>query len=294
MKHKLGFLAASCTALVAFFGFSASAFALHDPACNQWGNQFGVYDFQIDTPDSHRERAVSGVTGSGYACGSEIGWFYYGAETLYNHADVSVPPGVEIADSDLVPNGSYAAGASVNVLYHGPAGVSYFRDAVSSEVRTDYKAMCEWERDHEIVGPTPRGQIVSCLKGVNELGHSWSWATRVISPSQTDRNLSLTIGPMHGVVGVEPGLTYIDLDLCAYYGTVEGTECGSGGRQWQQKNGHASYPNCTNGNGVYTMTATNNAGETTDPAEACVEWTPKGFPPGSEPTNRPQPKRAGG
>ena len=207
------------------------------------------------------------MNGSAYACGSLLvedflGQVVAGQDTLYNHADIGVPPGVKIASSDLVSTGTDAGTATVNVLYV-LFGFGLFDDAVESTVRTDVKSKCESERDNEIVGDTPQGEIVSCLKGSNVLGENWSWSTLDVNGK-----LWLTIGPMHGLGGVEPGLTFIDLNLCGYYG------CGASG-QFQQKNGDIAGEGCSDGiKGVYTVSATMENGTVTPEASTCVQWTP--------------------
>ena len=153
--RKLKLLLAGTVALVALLGLSAQALAIHDPGCDTFNNDVGVFEFNMDTPDSHQSGDVSGVGGSAYACGSDlsgsgdpINWA--GDDTLNNHADIIVPPGVEIADSDLVPGGSdsnpyggsLAGVAKVHILmrlYGGPMfmdGQPDFTDGIPSTVRT--------------------------------------------------------------------------------------------------------------------------------------------------------------
>ena len=66
---------ASCIALVAFIGFSATAMAIAiGPDCDgdPYNNDFAVHDFTLVTPDSDVEHTVSGAAGEGVACGTEI------------------------------------------------------------------------------------------------------------------------------------------------------------------------------------------------------------------------------
>lgn len=280
--RKLYLSVVSCVALVAFMGLSATAYGLSDPRCTADGNPTEILDFQITSPESQKAYDNSNIVGSAYACGSNIGWFS-GAGTLYNHADVGVPDSVQIADSDLVPNGSRSASAFVNVLYHDPFGGAHFDAGVPSDVSTADKAECQNELDNEIVGSTPGNEpgseIVTCLYGTNPAGENWSWAVR-----DADGKLWLTIGPMHGPFGIEPGLTYVNLDLCAYYGAVGSLECGTdnnepvgeiGPDQWQQKNGCTGVKSDgTLSQTTYTVTATKENGTETPVAETSVSWSP--------------------
>ncbi len=278
MLRKTYLAIASCVALVAFMGLSSTAYGLDDPHCAGIGNPTAIDEFSITTPDSNVEHQVSGVHGSAYACGSNLTLFG-GDGTLYNHADIGVPPGVEIADSDLVPNGSYAAGASTNVLYR--AVTPFFQGGVPSVVTTAPKPGCQNELDNEIVGSTPGNLpgsvLVACLYGENPLGNNYNWSVR-----DADGKLWTTIGPMHGIAGIEPGLTFVDMNLCGYYGPVGIEECGTSG-QFQQKNGDASEPDCLNGNGIYTVTATMENGTVTPGASVCARWVSGGLQPNPRP-----------
>ena len=270
---------ASCVALVAFMGLSTSAYGAIDPHCEAIGNPIAIDEFTIDTPDSNQAYEASTIHGRAYACGSEITLFGGGDETLYNHADVGVPPGVQIANSDSVLVSSFAGDATVNVLYRA-VGVPIFQGGVLSVMETAPKSECQNELDEEIVGATPGNlpgsEIVACLKGTNPLGTNWNWSVR-----DAGGKLWTTIGPMHGLGGIAPGLTFVDMNLCGYYGDVGGTtypdDCGSeaNGDQFQQKNGHASAPDCNGGAGplgIYTLTATREDATVTPEASSCVAW----------------------
>ncbi len=98
---------ASCVALVAFMGFSATAYSANivDPDCDGTpnNNDFVVNNFGIVTANSDVAGEVSGMTGSGAACGTvlqdnflDCGSSPYGHETLNDYALVKSPPGVEV------------------------------------------------------------------------------------------------------------------------------------------------------------------------------------------------------
>ncbi len=290
--RKQSIVTTACITLVAFFGLSAQALAthgVHDPGCDQYdGNHTAaIYGFLADTPDSHVEHEVSSVTSSGYSCGSFLGpqGTTEGDDTLYNHADISLPRGVEIADSDSVPLRTYAGEVWGSFLARFPDGrprlfggenPDPYPIGVPGVVFTDHKKRCVLERIREIVGETPQGAIVSCLKIHNPFGWGWAWATR-----DQGGNYSLTIGPLHSPgITVGPGVTYGSLYLCGYYGPVvpdpvvdplTRDDCGTDG-QIQARNGDASFPNCENGNGVITIASTMYNGTVTPEATRCIEW----------------------
>ncbi len=268
--RKLYLVVASCAALAAFMGFSSNAFAaeVHDPGCNPYGNQVGMYEFSVDTPGTHMGREVSNIIGSARACGSSLQTDIFGITcvsgygTLYNHADVTVPGSARIADNSTVAVDSYAGSASVNVMADlGIAGCLQ-SSGIDSVVTVKPISDCEWQRTNRIVGATPQGPIVSCLRGDSALGYNYSWSTL------TNGDKALTIGPMRNdTFNVNPGLTYVDLDLCDYYGNPGGGVCGSAveGDQWQQKNGCLT--------GTYTATATMNNGTVTPVVQDTIQWT---------------------
>ena len=304
--RKLFLALTSCIALVAFMGFSATALAnhvegeLHDPFCagtyepggfgggpTGWDYGFSVVDFQIDSPDSYVEDEASRIVGSGHVCGSVIGDGGVGAETLANHADISVPNGVEISDSALVEEGSYAGTAKVNILMQAGEGqIASFVDDVDSVVRAAPKLECQYEIDNQLVAdapdgrPHPEGSMVQCLRGSNPLGYNYTWTTL-----DDTGQMAFTIGPMHNdELGIDPGLTYLNLTLCDFYGGPRSFDrtCGTevNGDQWVQKNGRSPDRYAETGcpadrdNGVYSITVTNEGSETTYPADTTpVPWT---------------------
>ena len=113
-------------------------------------------------------------------------------------------------------------------------------------------------------------------------GRIWLWVTR-------DRNgrETMTIGEFHNDSGSPVGITEVrGLKLCARAGRAGSNRCGGSSDPWLQTTGHPSYPIWSNrrtcfdlwgwdGRGIFTITATNRDGETTDPVEKCVVWDPK-------------------
>ena len=277
--RKLYLLVGSIVTIVAFTAFSATAFGLQDPRCEEEAGGgdpiVEMLDFSIDTPDSGMAWQNSSLVGSAYACGSDIGPLLQGAETLYNHADIGVPDGFQIADSDSVPVGSRTARATVNVLFHALLG-AHFRGGVVTDVLTAPKSECQSEIDDEIVGSTPGNQpgsvLISCMYASDpKVGHNWNWNVRTADGKQW-----MTIGPMHGIAGVSPGLTYVNLELCAYFGDpgTPAPQCGTEGDQFQQINGCGYEDNFGRifGDPTFTASATMRNGTVTPIAETNARW----------------------
>ena len=263
------YLVLASSMLVAFMGFSANAFAgeVHDPACVP--NDVAMHDFFVDTPGTHVGRESSNIVGFARACGSSLETDFLGITciggypSLYNHADITVPRSAQIADNSTVAVNSYAGTAIVNVMDDlGLLGCLQVSN-VPSVVTVKPIAECESQRTNRINGNTPQGPIISCLRGDSAYGYNYSWSTL------TNGVKALTIGPMRNdTLGVNPGLTAVDLDLCDYYGDPGGQVCGSegAGDQWQQKNG------CDLG--TYTATATMYDETVTPLVQSTVQWGP--------------------
>ncbi len=261
---------ASCVALVAFMGLSGTAFGLADPRCEADGNPTEILDFSIDTPYTGLAYKVSSFEWGAYFCGSEIFDDFDGA-TLYNHFDMRIPLGVDIADSGLVPRYSDAGIGVMNALYEDYS-LAWFTENVDTYVMTDEKYVCRSELRNRIVGWTPGNEpgseIVSCLMASNYIGANMIWVVR-----DADGGLWLTFGPMYGY-GEGTSFTYLKLQFCAYYGdpSVVGVECGSeeNGDQWQQRNGSSCWNKQT-----YSVRATMENGTVTPWAYTKVRWRGK-------------------
>ncbi len=276
--RKLYLVVISCVALVAFMGFSASAQAepLIEPGCAGAGNPIEILDFSIVT-SSNQAYEVSDLLGQAYACGSYAGGQntgdppFFGAETFVNHATIVVPPGFEVADSDLVTEGSYAGIAIPKFLLHTEEGYAGYVGGAPVVITTDDKDECRREIAEEIVGKVPpSGDMITCLRGEvpGGTGGNWSWFVRDPETGQQ----SFTIGPMHTPdPRIDPGLTYFELGLCDYFGEVGGDECGDSG-QWQQKNGSGC--SLTKGFGDFTATTTREDKQVTPEALSHVAWVP--------------------
>lgn len=267
MHHRQACFVMSCMALVAFFGISASAFALVDPACDgePYNNDPAIHEFSIGTPDSPYAHDESKMTANAVICGTELTPGFGGESSRYETASVSLAPGVEITNTANIPVGSYTGKAFVNLLYHGPIGTPYFAPNVPSTLRVDRP------------GPLTDcpADAVACHRGSNFLGHNWSWTT-----VDQDGNYKITIGKTYGLAGIAPGITYINLEMCKNFGQVNGSTCGSSSNPVIQYNGDPSALNCPgrgtgvvkSRNGIYTARAKQYGGTKTRLAMTCVPW----------------------
>ena len=212
-------------------------------------------------------------------------------DTLYNHADVVVPPGVKINNSARAPVDSWAGTAKVNILLKDAIlGTGLFIPDVPSELRVADKDECESERANRIIGDTPQGDIVSCMKGSNAVGFNYNWSTLNVIKDDDDRVIdryrALTIGPMSSpLADPDPGLTRVQLKLCEWYNIEDnGENCGTGGadQEYQQRNGAPSERRCREKNkynrryGMYTVTATMVNGTVAIGDGSCVVWNDAG------------------
>ncbi len=301
--RKIYLALVSCVALVAFMGFGGSAFAVVDPSCDgdPYNNDFAVHDFTLDTPDSHVAGDVSGVSGSGLACGTEISGTWLapvGAGTLNDNADILAAPGVKVNPTAGMPVDSYAGAAVINSASWAPIFGALIIPDVHSDLTVapigtaDQVETCAYEAAQAVGGPEP-GEIVACYRGTTDptalvKGHNFSWQT--LAP---DGRYTLTIGRFYndllahpaGIEGVKAGLTHIkEFTLCNNIGAPItpgiGGQCGTSSDPWIQKNGIMSTPinksplqYCPRDAGLYTVTVTNKAGETTGPVSSRVIWT---------------------
>lgn len=299
-------------AVGAFVGPAAPAFALVDPDCDEFGNRLGLYKFKIDTPDTRQAYRVSGVTGSGLACSTDIRnvpagpppapWTQYGSNTQFVKAEIKVPPGVRITPAAELTHGRYVGRAVVDSLTWvsdrtilSPA-LAMHPTNVAAEMTVD-KTTTPGQQP----GSCPRTpDEVACYKGwAGVIGFNWSWVLK--STDQYGRTrYTLTIGEMfHGLYPrrVPVGLTEIkDFRLCAWQGS--GSTCGTGGVPLQSNGTATDFPaSCQDGYGLYTATATRRDGQSTAPVSACVPWTDPGNvgppveigPPGTGPIIAPPP-----
>lgn len=279
--RKASILAASCIAVVAYLGLSAQAFAVHDPACDPYNNQFGIQELTIATPNMKMQNNVSGITGNGLACGTEIynnpflrSCSSKGDDSEFVRAEIKNPPGVVTNPTNDNPNfadGDYVGSANVNVVswLSPPCGFdALFYPNQDATVRIDKDAGTDCEP-----------AAIACYRGDSygiPKGHGWQW---VKHDAITGIN-TLYIGEFHNATtNSDTGITYLHpFTLCAYAGD-SGNTCGDSENvnpdKWVQTTGDHSYPNCSNGNGIYSARAKTRGpgtGVWTDEKTACVSW----------------------
>ena len=268
--RKLSFFVTGCIATVALLGFSVPAYALVDPDCDgePHNNTPALHDVSVTNTvgDSNVEHAVAGLEGHGLACGTDISDNYVGVDTQYVRTDIETPLGVGVNDATGMTDGRYVGTANVNVasFLGGAAGVI-----------EDVPAVLRIDQDSGTDCPV---EALACFRGDTEHflleGHAWIWLT------EDSGRYTLTIGEFYNDLSGEPsGLTHINsFVVCGYAGTVEGRECGNDPQSWLMTNGDQSTvpsPDCSNGNGIFTITATMRNGTTVDPVDVCVPWVPE-------------------
>ena len=287
---KLSLFFGTCILLVAFSALSAPAFADHiieaDCDGDPYDNSFALHGLEITAIDSDLAGEVSGINGRAAACGTTLHNSFFncgvspiGQDTLNNNANVETAPGVEINELDPATNpdlevGDFVGYAVVNVASCLASFLAGIHENIGSEMRVDSLDECERENRDMVGGPKP-GTVITCYKGVDvtsavSLGHNWNWTTL-----HNGRN-TLTIGPFHPAIG-SAGITKIQtFTLCGYVGTSSDNTVpcrNDSSRPWMQKNGDASAPDCRGGagpEGIYTGTVTNNRGDESPAATACV------------------------
>ena len=195
-----------------------------DPACEPHLGEFGLFDFEVDTPDSHIAWAVSGVTINMLSCGSEItntSRFFdqNGSGTLVDRFEIVEPPGVDVARTADMTDDAFVGTASVNVLsWDRFAYYPIFASDITLELRVDQSEGTD----------CPAG-TTACYKGTSTggdiSGHNWSWVT------EDSGRFTLTIGGYYNddFEGTPAGITKInEFALCGYVGDPFGSSCGSG------------------------------------------------------------------
>ena len=243
--------AASCMALVVFMGFSTSALANHvfDSDCAADPDAFEVTNFTINTPDSNVAYQVSGVTGTGLACGSRIHGNLInpldpaeGEMTLNDRAVIQNAPGVEVnqAPSADLPRGSYVGEARVDALTW-----IFFFGGATRVVNVEFTLRVD-DRDDPITPPggtwgTPDcpADSIACYRHKSDITHGWVWVVE-----DADGSTTMTLGRFYNDITGEPaGITEINaFFLCGYAGNTTENGCGDGSdpSKWLQKNGGLS------------------------------------------------------
>ncbi len=309
--RKLFLALASCAALVAFMGFSATASANHivEADCDlevggdgPYNNDFAVHDFEITFPDSMVEHEVSGLIGRGVMCGSAVDsmlgpdWNFdncgdpgsnppVGVESFLNEVEVTVPPGVIMNAEGFGVPGAYLGDANANAIS------CTLREVLPNQAVTTTAKVNETNPADDCPDDP---SVITCMLGNSALGYAYMWHTVTGQDSQGRDLYTLTIGPFHSLVG-DAGLTKLNFfTFCAYAGVVGGNECGTADSNpdgWLQINGDAAAPDCNGGagpEGIYTARAKNNLGDWTEGLDWCAAWTAASDPPETTITSGPR------
>lgn len=273
-----------------------------DSSCDgdPYNNDFAIHDFRVDTPDSHRDMAVSRLTSTFLVCGTNLGPSNEGTGTLVDHIDLLEAPLSWTSYTGIFPTGSYAGRLAGRMAYHDVGGNPKIEET-NATLRVDPLRIrplgnphfpprddCNREAEGQVNPDFDRDLLIlSCFKvesnpGSSVAWHSWVWGTISIVGGHLRR--FLVLGPIHldDRADVDAGLTKVDeLTVCGYLGVVGGSSCGktSMKRRLHSNGIGFRYSNpCGMGRGIFEVSATNKNGDVVpalsdDPVDFCVEWT---------------------
>jgi len=250
---------------------------VEDPECEtRYTNELQVYGFTAGTPGHRKPGEVSPLDGTGLACGTAVEkaglpevCSSTSKNSLNTKATLELPTGDKLRHTSELANGSWIGSVTGRVI--GCAGEE---SKVGLGV-TGIKSKKEWT-----AAQCPTAAI-ACYEGSatvevekgKAVGHDYAWV------KEEAGKLTLTLAAPE-VTGsgsgkefkVPTGFTMFKIELCALAGEPGTESCGASSANWIHKNGEESQPNCTNGNGLYKLTVTNEAGKTTPREESCVYW----------------------
>jgi Zn-dependent metalloprotease len=266
MNYKSGFERLNSETEARFPGLEPGD--LVDPQCagNPYANDFAVNGFSVDTPDHHIPGQVAPLKASGVACGTVVkttgSWSTCtGKETLNTQVSVQLPPGDKVNSTKNLANGSWVGKATGNAI--ACAGEK-------SELITGAAALRSLSSWSSSQCPTT---AIACYEGrakyEERIGYSYAYVT------ESGGTLTLTTTPIQVTVEgtqIPVGFGQFGVDLCARAGAPGTTECGGSSGTWIHQNGEPGEAACTSGKGLYTVTAKNSAGQSTQAARACVRW----------------------
>ncbi|HVD41476.1 MAG TPA: M4 family metallopeptidase [Solirubrobacterales bacterium] len=239
-----------------------------EPLCDEsvYSNNFAVNNFSVDTQGRRIPGQVSGLSSHGVACGTVVqatgSWSTCtGKETLNTQISVQLPPGDKVNSTKNLSNGSWVGKASGNAIacageeskvITGPAALRSLSSWSSSQCPTTAVACYEGRAKYE-----------------ERIGYAYAYVTESGGVS------TLTMTPIQVTVEgtqVPVGFGEFGVELCARAGAPGTTECGGSSGTWIHQNGESSEAGCANGKGLYSVTAKNGAGQSTQPARSCVRW----------------------
>jgi len=238
------------------------------PECggDPYANDFAVNSFYAETPGRNIPGQVSGLKAGGTACGSVVqktgSWSTCtGKESLNSQVTVQLPPGDKVNSTKNYANGSWVgtayghaiacAGEESRVI-EGYAGLRSLSSWTSSQCPTTAIACYEGRASYE-----------------GRPGYSYAYVTESAGVA------TMTMTPIQVTVeGVQVpvGFGKFSVELCARAGS---SACGGPTGAWIHQNGEAGEAGCPGGKGLYTVTAKNYAGQSTQPARSCVRWDPE-------------------
>ncbi len=270
MMRKLYLLVICSAMLAAFTGLSSSAQAVVFPDCEEYGNEFGIQEFDLTT-DSSRAYDPSGSEGVGLACGANPEFPGQNADSLYKEAVLTYPLGTRFTNTSQVANGSYV-GESLT-------GAIGFLGGFGAVIEEDPTTILAYPPGYGNASPfcddDPNGEVVACFFADSPgIGHGWQ-SVRKIRINGRMRN-QLWIYPIVSIIG-DFTVAKIDWDFCTNYGDPDTTSCGNANDPPTAYNGHASAPDCSNGNGIFEIYVTNRGNEVSDTVTHCEPWTMRNF-----------------
>ena len=239
-----------------------------DPQCSgqPYANDFAVNGFSVDTPGRHIPGQVSGLRAGGVACGTLVkktgAWSTCtGKETLNTQVTVQLPPGDKVNSTKNYASGSWVGTATGNAIACAGEESEVIYGAAA------LRSLSSWNTSQ---CPTA---AIACFEGrakyEGKLGYSYAYVT------ESGGALTLTTTPIQVTVEgtqVPVGFGQFGVDLCARAGAPGSTECGGPTGAWIHQNGDPGEAGCVGGKGLYTVTAKNSGGKSTQPARSCVRW----------------------
>lgn len=293
---RFGVLLSTWTVVV-LAGLSTAAYATHvpeehhDPLCVDGAGNYlplGIYQQRIETDqlDSHTPANSFGMA---VACSGESYLGLDDTRSFFTKLDVIMPPGVFIANTLDLANGSLAGKLCGGALAYGfgyigrigalGEGPCFVGLSVSVDNLTPNRECLE----------ETRGPLVACFRAQFWGGSGWMWVWR----NEASKRYVLTVGRLTGATG-EAGFTRLEpvngqdpFDppfQCAYLGRPASEVCGTPGadpllfatgdpvRKRERRSCSAPGGYTRNGAGTFWMQATRRDGQTTDWVSTCIPW----------------------
>jgi len=238
------------------------------PECREspYANDFAINNFYVETPGRNIPGQVSGLKAGGTACGAVVqetgSWSTCtGKESLNSQISVQLPPGDKVNSTKNFASGSWVGKA------YGQAIACAGEESKVIEGYAGLRSLSSWTSAQ---CPTT---AIACYEGrayyEGRPGYSYAYVTESAGVA------TMTMTPIQVTVeGVQipVGFAKFSVDLCARAGSEA---CGGATSPWIHQNGEAGEAGCPGGKGLYSATAKNYAGQSTQPARDCVRWEPE-------------------